>query len=224
MTDKKRNKNIILLTVLATFFITSALSSLLAMFVHDFYINNIFADVRAIFDGTLPLLEQSISAQFFGDEMRLASANVWCTVFAVAFALAALPCIILLVKNILIDKKTGTEKCGTQFYERHKLLLATLLTFFATFAVASLIFAIWHSDIATTIIYNIDENFRNADGVIGTGPYEDGDIHLAVYFKGKVASSVKQWAMLLSALSVIADISILLAIRHKKKKFKEVKS
>jgi len=102
MTDKKCNKNIILFTVLLTFFITSALSSLLAMFVHNFYINNIFADVRAIFDGTIPWIEQRISAQFFVDEMRLASANVWCIVFAVAFAIAALPCIILLVKNILI--------------------------------------------------------------------------------------------------------------------------
>jgi len=223
MTNTKRNKNIILFTVLSTFFITSALSSLLAMFVHNFYINNIFADVRAIFDGTIPWIEQRISAQFFVDEMRLASANVWCIVFAVAFAIAALPCVTLLVKNILTNKKEGTEKCGAQFYERHRILLATLLTFFATFAVASLIFAIWHYDIMTMIVNDVDN-------ILDSLPYylrisdEDYRIWWAVYFKGKVASSVKQWAMLLSALSVIADISILLAIRHKKKKFKEVKS
>ena len=220
MTNTKRNKNIILFTVLATFFITGALSSLLAMFVHDFYINNIFADVRAIFDGTIPWIEQRVSAQFFADEMRLASANVWCIVFAVAFAIAALPCVILLVKNIFINKKASTEKCGTQFYERHRILLVALLTFFATFAVALLIFSTWHYDIAKIIENGVHD-------ILDSLPYylrisdEDYRIWWAVYFKGKVASSVKQWAVLLSALSVIADISILLTIRHKKKKLKE---
>jgi hypothetical protein len=220
MTNTKRNKNIILFTVLSTFFITSALSSLLAMFVHNFYINNIFADVRAIFDGTIPWIEQRISAQFFVDEMRLASANVWCIVFAVAFAIAALPCIILLVKNILIDKKSGTEKCGTQFYERHRILLATLLTFFATFAVASLIFAIWHYDIMTMIVNDVDD-------ILDSLPYylhiseEKSNIGRLLHPMRKVASSVKEWAEFLSALAVIADISILLTIRYKKKKFKE---
>ena len=220
MTDKKCNKNIILFTVLLTFFITSALSSLLAMFVHNFYINDIFTSVRSVFDGTLPLLEQSISAQFFRDEMRLASANVWCIVFAAAFAIAALPCVTLLVKNILTNKKEGTEKCGAQFYERHKLLLATLLTFFATFAVASLIFAIWHYDIMTMIVNDVDD-------ILDSLPYylhiseEKSNIGRLLHPMRKVASSVKEWAEFLSALAVIADISILLTIRYKKKKFKE---